>query len=95
MPTDAIVSNLRWPYGMIVVRRLAGDAHADERDDVRGGVGEGVKAVGEHADGAGDRAERDLRGRDDQIEEEDAEENAGDGGVAVHETSSKFQVQDV
>ena len=70
---------------MIRVRRLPRDLHADERDDVRRGVGERVEAVGEHADRAGHEPERDLGDRDDQIEDEDAEENAGDGGVAVHE----------
>ena len=78
MPTDAIVSNLRWPYGMIVVGRRAGDAHADDADDVRGGVGEGVEAVGQHGDRAGGEPERDLRGGDDQIEEENAVEDRRD-----------------
>ena len=43
-------------------------------------------------------SERDLGGRDDQVEDEDVKKNAGDGGVAVHEIakfkvpSSKFKV---
>ncbi len=53
------------PVGMVVVGRGAGDAHADDADDVRGGVGEGVVAVGQHRHRAGRQAERDLRGGDD------------------------------
>ena len=82
---------------MLGVRRLARDPHADQRDDVGGAVGQRVKAVGEHADRPGRQAQRDLGQRDEQIEKEDTEENAGDGGVAVHGefqlpvTSSKFE----
>jgi hypothetical protein len=57
---------------MVLVGWLAGNAHADQRDDVRSGVGERVEAVRQDADGARGEAERDLGGRDDQIENEDS-----------------------
>jgi len=50
---------------MVVVGRLAGNAHADQRDDIRRGVGQRVKTVGQDADGARGQAERDLGGGDD------------------------------
>ena len=71
---------------VIVVRRGAGDAYADDADDVRRGVGEGVVAVGQHGDGAGGDAERDLRRGDDQVEEEDAIEDGRDFGCARQKT---------
>ena len=40
------------PVGVVVVGRLAGDADADERGDVRERVGERVEAVREDADRA-------------------------------------------
>jgi hypothetical protein len=42
-----------------------------------------VKAVGQNRDRAGKIPERDLGDRDDQIECEDAAENADDGSVAI------------
>ena len=48
---------------------------SDERDDVRSGVGEGVKTVRDHADRAGVVPERDLGERDGEVEPEDAEED--------------------
>ena len=63
---------LAMAVGMVRVGRLARDAHADQRDDVRGAVGEGMKAVGEDADRAGQQAQRDLGDRDDEVENEDA-----------------------
>ena len=67
---------------MVIVRGLAGDAHAGQRDDVRGGVNEGVEAVGENADRARGQAQHDLGAGDDQVEEEDPPENLRDLGVA-------------
>ena len=61
---------------MVLVGRLAGRADADQADDVRGGVGERVKAVGQDADGAARVAERDLRDGDGEVQEEDADEDA-------------------
>ena len=64
---------------MVLVGRLPRDRTPTSADDVRGGVGERVEAVGEDADRAGDVAERDLRDRDGEIQEEDADEDADDG----------------
>ena len=67
---------------MIDVGRLAGVPDADEAYDIRGGVGDGVIAVRDDADGPGRVAEDQLRERDRQIEDEDASENACNGFVA-------------
>ena len=61
---------------MVGVRRAPRGRHADERDDVRGRVGQGVEAVGEDRDRAGRVAERDLGDGDGEVEEEDAPEDA-------------------
>src|SRR6266511_1244384 len=69
---------------VIDVWRTTRDLHANQPDDVRHGVGERVKAVGQHADRSGDVPEGDFRDGDDEIEKEDAVEDAGDGRVAIH-----------
>jgi hypothetical protein len=75
--------------GMIDVRRLAGRMDADEADDVRRAVGERVEAVGQDADRAAGIAERDLRSRDGEVEEENADENRRDFGVALQPQTSR------
>ena len=42
-----------------------------------------MKTIGENRDRAGKISERDLGDRDEQIEDEDAAENADDGPVAI------------
>ena len=78
MPSDAIVSYLRWPYGWFCVRRPLRDRDADERDDVGRRVGERVKAVGQDRDRAGGIAEGDLDDGDGEVEDENAVEDADD-----------------
>ena len=63
---------------MVLVRRPLGRPNPDEADDVGAGVGEGVKAVGEDADRAAGVAEQDLGYCDDEIQKQDAREDAGD-----------------
>ena len=63
---------------MVLVRRPLGRPNPDEADDVGAGVGEGVKAVREDADRAAGIAEQDLGDRDDEIQKQDAREDAGD-----------------
>jgi hypothetical protein len=73
MPIEAIV----------LIGGLAGDPHADERDDVGGGVGERVEAVGEDRHRAGAPAEDDLGDGDGEVEEEDADQDRVDLAVPV------------
>jgi hypothetical protein len=68
---------------MILVGRASGDGDADERHDVRGGVGEGVKAVREDGDRPRQVSEDDLRDRDAKVEEKNAVEDPDDVGVTV------------
>ena len=68
---------------MFLVGRLFGGMNADEADDVRCGVGEGVEAVRQDADCAARVTERDLRGRDGQIEEKNADEDARNRGIPL------------
>ena len=68
---------------MVRVRRPPRRRHADERDDVRGRVGQRVEAVGEDRDRAGRVAERDLRDRDREIDPQDAVEDRDDFAVSV------------
>ena len=68
---------------VVVVRRLARHAHADQRADVREAVGEGVEAVGDDADGAGDVAKHQLGHRDDEVQEENADEDGRDRLIAL------------
>ena len=70
---------------MVFVCRLACDLNADERHDVRRAVRERVKAVRKDADRAARIPERDLRGRDGNVQEEDAGQNAGDGGIPLRQ----------
>jgi hypothetical protein len=56
---------------------------ADEADDVRRGVGQGVKAVRQNADRAARVSKRDLRGRHDEIEEKHSDEDLRDRGVTI------------
>ena len=75
---------LAMPVRMVVVGRLAGDAHADQGGDVRARIGEGVEAVGENADRPAVIPVHQLGRRDDDVQDEDLEEDAGDGLVASH-----------
>ncbi len=68
---------------MILVRRPLRRAHADEADEIGGGVGQRVKAVGKNADRAARVAERDLRDGDGEVEEEDLKKDAADGGETL------------
>ena len=68
---------------MILVGRLARRVHADQAGDVRRRVGQRVEAVGQDADRAAGVAERDLRDRHGQIEQQDANEHARDRRVPV------------
>jgi hypothetical protein len=56
-------------------------ADAHEPDDVRRGIGQRVKAVGEDADRAARVAKRDLGCGYRDVEEKNPEEDAGYGGV--------------
>ena len=69
---------------VIGIRRLPRDAHADERHDVGGRVGQRVKAVRKNTDRARVIAEHDLRDGDEDIEDENADEDAGNGEIAIH-----------
>src|SRR4029453_3097173 len=60
---------------MIRVRRLLCGAQAAEGDDVRRAIGEGMKTVGEDADGAAGLAKDDLRQRDAEVQPKYADEN--------------------
>jgi hypothetical protein len=60
---------------MILVRRTIRRTDTDQADDVRAGIGEGMEAVGQNADRAAGVAERDLRHRDGEVQEEDANED--------------------
>ena len=83
MSPAASVSNLRCPYGMIAVWWFAREAHADQTDDVRESVCEGVKAVRQDADGSGHEAEDDLRYGDGQVQEQNLDEDDDNGVVAA------------
>ena len=61
--------------GMIFVGRLARGAHRDDAHDVRGAVGQRVKAVRDNADGAGAIAEHQLGERNRDIQRENARED--------------------
>jgi hypothetical protein len=56
---------------MFFVGGRIGNAHADDRHDIRGGVGERVKTVGEDGDCASGETERDLGAGYCEIEDED------------------------
>ena len=60
---------------MIGVGRLLRKPQPHERHDVRRAVGQRMKSVGENADGAAELAEDDLRERDGEVQEEDADED--------------------
>ena len=79
------------PVGMVFVSRPLRGRHADERDDVRRGIGERVKTVRENRDCAGKISERDLGDRNEQIEGENAAENADDRTVAIGGLQFKMQ----
>ena len=68
--------------GMILVGRLAGRMNPHQADDIRGGVGQRVKTVGQDADRPARVAEDDLRRRDGEVQDEHADEDGGDFGVS-------------
>ncbi len=74
---------LAMPVWVVVVGWAAGGADADQTDDIGRRVGQRMKAVRENADGAARVAERNLGERDAEVEEEDAEQDGSDGGVAI------------
>jgi hypothetical protein len=67
---------------MILVRWPPRRLDADEPDDIRRGIGQRVKPVGQDADGAACVAVCDLRDGDREVEEENLQENAADGRKA-------------
>jgi hypothetical protein len=67
---------------MVRVRRLSRRLHADETHHVGRAVGKRVEAVREDADGAAGVTERDFSDGDRQVEDEYAQEDAGDVGVS-------------
>jgi hypothetical protein len=66
---------------MVGIGRLPRGVNADHADDVRGGVGQGMKAVGKHAHGSAGIPEGNLAERHHEIEDENAQEYSGDAGV--------------
>ena len=68
---------------VVFVGRLERGARADQAEDIGGGVGERVEAVGDDADRPGGVAKHQLRPGDGQVEEENAEENPRNRGVAI------------
>ena len=64
---------------MICVGRLLREPQPHERDDVRRAVGQRMKPVGENADGSAELAEDDLRQRDGEVQEKNADENGPNG----------------
>ena len=70
--------------GVIGIRRLTRNAHAHQRDDVGGAIGEGMEAVGQHRDRAAGQTERDLRKGNCDVEEENPGKNPRDFLVAIH-----------
>ena len=58
---------------MIGIRGLPGEPQPDQCHDVRRAVSERVKPVGEDADRSAELAEHDLRQRDADVQEKDAE----------------------
>ena len=67
---------------MIRVGRLLREPQPHERDDVRRAVGQRMKAVGENADGAAELAEDDLRQRDGEVQEKNADEDLANFAVS-------------
>jgi hypothetical protein len=74
---------------MVLVGWALCGGYTDQRHHIGGCVGKRMKSVGEDRDGAGKVPKRDLRERDNQIESEDAPEDAGDGTVAI----SQFEIR--
>src|SRR5262249_28729011 len=67
---------------MVFISRPLRRADADERDDVRRGVGQRMETVGEDRNRSRPVAESDLSERDEKVEDENASENADNELVA-------------
>ncbi len=83
----ATVSYLRWPYGWSSSGGRPAARTPTRPTTFDAGVGEGVEAVGENADGAARVAEGDLGDGDDQVEQQDAGQDTRDRGVTADDRS--------